>query len=329
MLSRGLFLLCTVVLASASNLELDSHWEGFKTKYSKTYSAGDEATRRAIWEDNRDFIEKHNAAYAEGKVTYSVKENEFSDLTNTEFASKFATLKVSPARGLNKMYRPDPNQETRSSVDWRNYGYVTQVKNQGQCGSCWAFSTTGSLEGQWVKQRGSLVSLSEQQLVDCSGSYGTQGCQGGFMDNAFNYIRDIGGIATESSYPYTARQGSCRYDGSMKAASLSSWTDVSYGSEQALASALSQVGPISVAIDASQRGFQQYHQGVYYDPYCSSSQLNHAVLAVGYGGEWGGDSYWIVKNSWGYSWGNGGYINMAKDRGNHCGIANTASYPNL
>merc|ERR1712002_267477 len=131
---------------------------------------------------------------------------------------------------------------------------------------------------------------SEQQLVDCSGSYGTQGCQGGFMDNAFNYIRDIGGIATESSYPYTATQGYC-------------------------------------AIDASQRGFQQYHQGVYYDPMCSSSQLNHAVLAVGYGGEWGGDGYWIVKNSWGYSWGNGGYINMAKDRGNHCGIANTASYP--
>merc|ERR1712168_1404298 len=325
MLSRGLFLLCTVVLASASNLELDSHWEGFKTKYSKTYSAGDEATRRAIWEDNRDFIQKHNAAYAEGKVTYSVKENEFSDLTNTEFASKFATLKVSPARGLNKMYRPDPNQETRSSVDWRNYGYVTPVKNQGQCGSCWASSTTGSLEGQWFKKTGELISFSEQNLLDCSSSYGNMGCNGGLMDPSFHYIKDHG-IATEEAYPYKAHKGSCHYDESMSAASVTGWKDIRRGSEEDLTAAVSEVGPISVAIDASHAGFQMYKHGVYHSIFCSHNRLNHAVLAVGYGEEKGA-KYWLVKNSWGKSWGNHGYINMSRDRNNICGIATSASYP--
>merc|ERR1711872_66301 len=328
MFGKGLILLCSLVLAQSAKLHLDNDWEGYKLKFSKSYETAEEETRREIWEDNLDFIEKHNAAYKEGKVTYSVKENEFSDMTNTEFASKFANLQVSPARGINKLFTPDPTHQVRSAADWRNNGYVTQVKNQGQCGSCWAFSTTGSLEGQHFKKTGQLVSLSEQQLVDCSKPYGTQGCQGGFMDNAFNYIRDNGGIASESSYPYTGREGWCHYDSSMRAATLQSWTDVSYGSESGLAAAVSQVGPVAVAIDASQRGFQQYHQGVYYDPYCSNSRLNHAVLAVGYGGQWG-NGYWIVKNSWGYGWGNGGYINMAKDRGNHCGIANTASYPNV
>merc|ERR1711872_126923 len=202
MFGKGLILLCSLVLAQSAKLHLDNDWEGYKLKFSKSYETAEEETRREIWEDNLDFIEKHNAAYKEGKVTYSVKENEFSDMTNTEFASKFANLQVSPARGINKLFTPDPTHQVRSAVDWRNNGYVTQVKNQGQCGSCWAFSTTGSLEGQHFKKTGQLVSLSEQQLVDCSKPYGTQGCQGGFMDNAFNYIRDNGGIATESSYPY-------------------------------------------------------------------------------------------------------------------------------
>jgi len=318
-------LLCGLVLVQART-ELDSQWEDFKSKYMKEYEVFEEETRRAIWEDNHDFIERHNAAFEDGIETYSVGENEHNDLTNMEFASMLTGLQTMEVSETAEMFEPVDYSDVRSTVDWRTDGYVTPVKNQGRCGSCWAFSATGSLEGQHYKKTGHLVSLSEQQLVDCSSA--NYGCQGGWVYKAFDYIKTHHGIASESAYPYKGVNGHCHFHTNDAVATLTGWVHVRGGSETDLQAAVSQKGPISVAIDASHRGFQMYKHGVYHDSNCSPRNLNHAVLVVGYGQETGG-KYWLVKNSWGRSWGNQGYINMAKDRHNHCGIASQAYYPTV
>jgi cathepsin L len=192
-------------------------------------------------------------------------------------------------------------------------------------GSCWSFSTTGSTEGCHKIKTGTLVSLSEQNLMDCSTSYGNQGCDGGLMTQAMEYIINNNGIDTETSYPYTAQDGTCHYSVANRGATLSSYNNVPSGNEDALQQSVSQ-GPTSVAIDASQSSFQLYTSGVYYDPNCSSQSLDHGVLAVGWGVD-GSQDYWIVKNSWGTDWGLQGYIWMSRNRNNNCGIATMATLP--
>jgi len=208
------------------------------------------------------------------------------------------------------------------NVDWRSKGAVTPVKNQQQCGSCWAFSSTGAIEGAWFVKSGKLVSVSEQQLVDCSRSFGNMGCGGGWMDNAFKYVISNKGLCTEEDYPYTAKDTTCHTCTS--AVTVSSYVDVPANNLDALAAAVS-AQPVAVAISVN-AAFQSYKSGVF-DATCGTV-LNHGVLAVGYGTE--GKDFWIVKNSWGQSWGENGYIRMVKSAGTgsgQCGIAMVASYP--
>jgi hypothetical protein len=212
---------------------------------------------------------------------------------------------------------------TADAVDWRTKGAVTPVKNQGQCGSCWSFSTTGSTEGRVQIKTGSLASLSEQQLMDCSVKEGDHSCQGGLMDYGFQYIIDNGGIDSEADYPYLERNEACnKAKEANKISTITAFTDVTPKNENDLATAVA-AGPVSVAIEADQRAFQSYKSGIL-SGVCGT-KLDHGVLAVGYG-----DGYWIVKNSWGATWGMDGYVQLKRGGINpagECGIASQPSFP--
>uniref|UniRef100_A0A8C7FA18 Cathepsin L.1 n=1 Tax=Oncorhynchus kisutch TaxID=8019 RepID=A0A8C7FA18_ONCKI len=207
-----------------------------------------------------------------------------------------------------------------TTMDWRDKGYVTSIKDQKDCGSCWAFSPTGSLEGQHYRKTNKLVSLSEQQLVDCSSEFGNMGCMGGLMDQAFEYIKSLapGGLDTEDSYAYHAEDKKCHYKPDSLGATCTKYIDMTSGDESALQQAVATVGPVSVAIDAA-------IDAVFFLDI--SDQMDHGVLAVGYGTSDDGQDYWLVKNSWGFDWGDKGYIMMSRNKHNKCGIATASSYP--
>lgn len=308
---------------------IEKLWEAFKAEHSRKYEDEEDTRRQQIFSTNLKKIEMHNYLHAKGLKSYRLGVTPFADMETVEYAklmNGFRGYSHGAPRNGTTYLSPNVKFEVPDTVDWRTEGYVTPVKNQGHCGSCWAFSTTGSLEGQHFRKTGKLVSLSEQNLVDCSKKYGNHGCEGGLMDQAFQYVKDNGGIDTETSYPYEGTEEKCHYKASAKGATDSGYVDVPHGDESKLQEAVATIGPISIAIDAGHSSFQLYKSGVYNEPRCSSTQLDHGVLVVGYGTEDGKD-YWLVKNSWGTGWGEEGYIKMSRNKKDQCGVASMASYP--
>ncbi|KAH9524482.1 hypothetical protein Btru_054690 [Bulinus truncatus] len=327
-----IFLIAAFVgLACCLRSDLNDLWNSYKSQHSKIYKPRMESLRRSIWESNLRVIEQHNILADRGVYSFRMGENEYTDMTNEEFRHVMNGLKLT-----NQTYRNNHVQfvptamDLPSEVDWRTKGYITDVKNQLGCGSCWAFSSTGALEGQLFKKTKKLISLSEQNLVDCTKDYGNFGCSGGYMTNAFKYIKENKGIDTEQGYPYVGIDEPCRFKRDVVGGEDTGSVDIKSGSEEALQQAAVEIGPISVAIDADHDSFQFYKSGVYYEPECNNgpSDLDHAVLVVGYGTEDGQD-YWLIKNSWGTSWGEKGYFKLARNKSNHCGVATLASYPTV
>jgi cathepsin L len=320
---KSILLFLAVVIAcalAAKNIDYQSEFTSWMQRYQKSYHHDEFPHRFRVWKKNYDMIIDHNAS----NKSFTMAMNQFGDLTVDEFSATFLGTKYTHT-GPMKNTMP---QALPTAWDWRPKGAVTPIKNQAQCGSCWAFSTTGSTEGCHFQAAKKLVSLSEQNLMDCSDSEGNAGCDGGLMVQAFQYIIDNSGIDTESSYPYTAADGQCSYSAANRGATIKSYVNVTSGDEGDLQTK-AYAGPTSVAIDASQNSFQFYSSGVYVEPQCSSTQLDHGVLVVGWGVDTsgGGGPYWIVKNSWGTDWGQSGYIWMARNQNNMCGIATMASQP--
>ncbi|NXP28825.1 CATL1 protein, partial [Scytalopus superciliaris] len=321
-------LLVLLGCAAAPNPALEGAWEGWKRLHGKQYPGEAETTRREIWEKNLRHIQQHNREQSQGKHSFRLAMNHFGDLTNEEFNQLLNGFIPARREEPGLVFRASATLKTPESVDWRAKGYVTPIKDQGHCGSCWAFSATGALEGLVFRQTGRLVVLSEQNLVDCSRKLGNRGCAGGHAERAFQYVRDNGGLNSERLYPYLGTDNSsCRYDPRDKAANCSGFGVVAPGSEGALQQAVATVGPVAVAVDAST--FQFYKSGIFSCRFGSRS-TNHAMLAVGYGtahGDGHNASYWILKNSWSEAWGEQGYMFLLKDAGNQCGVASLASYP--
>ena len=282
-----------------------SQFEAWKSQHSIHYpSEIENIYRERIFLENLAKIEAHNA---QNSNTYEMGLNQFSAMTHEEFAETYLNLIVDPEASL----RDSVDSVRNGDIDWVAQGAVTGIKNQGQCGSCWAFSATGGLEGLSKLSGSKLENFSEQQLVDCAGVlYGCQGCNGGLMDGAFRYVKKEG-ITHEADYPYKAVKGSCNKKVT-KEFKIKGYTDIK--TCDALVNALS-ARPISIAVDAT--NWSPYKSGIFNN--CKTS-LNHGVLLVGVS-----DDFWVVKNSWGTTWGEKGFVRLA--RGNTCGLCNQASYP--
>ena len=315
---RLLFLTC--LFASSQAL---CSWESFMEftqRHGKIYRTVEEMQKRfSVYEDNIRYVSEINA----NQKNYTLGETRFADMTLDEFKTmQGMEVKASTCGTYDQQVSSVPQ-----SIDWREKNAVTPVKDQGQCGSCWSFSATGAMEGAWAIAKGELVSLSEQELVDCSAGfhYGNHGCNGGLMDGAFQFAID-NGMCTEQEYSYTAKQGSCEQ--CTKEITISSCQDVPSKNQMALKEAVS-IGPVSVAIEADTRTFQLYKSGVITSDACGT-KLDHGVLTAGYGEE-DGIMYWLVKNSWGSSWGEQGYVKIERsDKTNDpgvCGISMQPSFP--
>lgn len=302
-----------------------SQWIQFKQINLKNFSPEEDLLRFDIFKKNLKRIEELTTKFTNGLITHQVAINKFADLTKEEFVQQY--LKASAPQQRSKREEPRANRTTRQAsayMDWTSMGAVTPIKDQGFCASCWAFSTVGALEGQYFLRTGTLVSFSEQNLVDCSVDQTNNGCNGGWMANAFQYLNGHA-ITTQDVYPYYAQQQQCQQAAGTYQVSVQGYQAIS-PTEESLQQAVSSIGPIAAAIDAT--NLQFYAGGVYRDDECVYGQVNHGILVVGYGSE-GGRDYWLVKNSWGPQWGENGYFKLIRNKNNQCNIATYAMYPIL
>ena len=299
--------------------KLNLVFRDYTKSYNKIYDQNEYNYRRTIFGENYNYILKKN-----NEINYTLGLNNYTDFARKEFNSIYLSGLVSSNNNYNFSYHNISNTSIPNSIDWRAAGIVTNVKDQGQCGSCWAFSTVGTLEGQHALKSSNLVSLSEQNLVDCSSQ--NYGCNGGWPSVAMEYIK-TNGVDSEISYPYLGVDESCQYNRSNVASFLNEIVLIPPNNMSALYNAIGNIGPISIAIDAED-DFQFYKSGIYTSSMCNSDpySLNHAVLAIGYS-TFKNNSFVIVKNSWSSSWGMDGYIYMSTNIDNLCGMATNASYP--
>ena len=297
----------------------------FQERFGKHYSTEEVDIRFNIFRENLRLITSHNLDLTQN---FTLGVNKFTDLTTSEFRTKYIGIigvKLDSRYGC-KSFSSSGNGLT-DTVDWRDHNSVTGVKDQGQCGSCWAFSATGAIEGAWAINQGELICLSEQELVDCD-TNGSNGCNGGQMDSGFKYVIE-NGQCTSTEYPYTAKTDvSCTPCTSV--VHIASCSDVNPNDQVSLKAAVYQQ-PVSVAIEADTRYFQSYSSGVLDAVKCGNS-LDHGVLIVGYGTE-NGQKYWLVKNSWGDTWGEQGYVKILRSESTNdpgiCGIAMDPSFPSV
>ncbi|XP_050330686.1 procathepsin L-like [Bactrocera neohumeralis] len=320
-------------ISRAAIVEDSKHFQQFKLVYNKHYeSDAEELKRERIFLKHFAFIEEHNQNFTKGLTSFELGINEYADVSEEEFASAMSgSDEIYDFPSVLKQgatFITPANVELPDSVDWRELGAVTEVKKQGRCGSCWAFATTGALEGQHFRKTSKLVSLSEQNLLDCTITYGNKGCNGGNKERSFLYIRDNGGINAAAAYPYRAQlDAECLFDASAIAAKSKGFVKITPDDEDALKAAVATVGPIAVKVNAKCFRKQFYRQGIFNDKLCEERKPNHAMLLVGYGRDNTTNmDYWILKNSWGVSWGMDGYINVPRHV-NFGGIAIRPSYP--
>jgi KDEL-tailed cysteine endopeptidase len=306
--------------------EIWSRFTNFQEKFAKKYENVQELeTRFSVFRENFRNIITHNA---DRNQSFTMGINQFTDLTPEEFKAQMIRGLKAPVGSFGCGSFSNSASGTPASIDWRTKGAVTTVKDQGQCGSCWTFSSTGAMEGAWAIAKGQLIDLAEQELVDCAGlKYGSMGCNGGQMEGAFKFIIENGQCAA-SSYPYTAKDGTCHSCSAV--AHATSCYDVKPNDQLSLKAAVAKQ-PIAVAIEADTKYFQSYSGGVLTSSSCGTS-LDHGVLAVGYGEE-NGQKYWLVKNSWGTSWGDQGYVKIGRSESTNdagiCGIAMDPSFPTV
>ncbi|KAF7091546.1 hypothetical protein CFC21_094114 [Triticum aestivum] len=325
----GCLCFCSSVLAARElndDLSMVARHESWMVQYNRVYKdTTEKAQRFQVFKANVGFIESFNTE----NCKFYLGINQFTDLTNKEFKATKANKGYKPS--LERVptgfrYENVSLVALPETVDWRTKGAVTPIKDQGQCGCCWAFSAVAATEGIVKLKTGKLISLSEQELVDCDVHGEDQGCEGGLMDDAFKFIIKNGGLTTESNYPYTAADDKCK-SGTNGAATIKSYEDVPANNEGALMQAVASQ-PVSVAVDGGDMTFQFYKGGVMTGS--CGTDLDHGIAAIGYGKTSDGTKYWLLKNSWGTTWGENGYLRMEKDitdKRGMCGLAMEPSYP--
>ncbi|KII71357.1 Cathepsin L2 [Thelohanellus kitauei] len=317
-----ILLISVLVLVSREDefdkINLDIKWKQHKFTYSLKFDEKEEAIRKNIFIENSRFIEEHNAKNSELKL----KMNQFGHLRTEEVLMN----KVLKNKKFTKSHseRSGGDLPVKTSIDWRTFKVVSPIKNQLNCGSCYAFSGIGAIESQYAIHKGRLPLLSEQEIVDCSHDYGNDGCHGGLPIFVYNFAKD-NGLVNQSFYPYVGEEDDCRLSKPIADYRVKSYVEITEGDEKQLIRAISFKGPVSIGIDANFREFMFYHTGIINSTECSSVRLNHGVLAVGYDLT-SQSHYYIVKNSWGTDWGEDGYFRILLGK-NMCGVATLATYP--